>query len=64
MTENEKNNNLKALVHKMCITFYDQQLLFANGDEKDLEDSLMKKLDEYSFMQNQNDDVDNESVRY
>jgi hypothetical protein len=35
----------------MVLSFYDQKLIFENGDEKgdNLEDSLMKKLDEYSF---------------
>ena len=35
----------------MVLGFYDKKLIFENADEKsDLEDSLMKKLDEYSFM--------------
>lgn len=32
--------------------------MITNGAEGDLEDSLMEKLDEYSFMQNKTDDVD------
>jgi hypothetical protein len=33
-----------------------------NDEKSDLEDSLMKKLDEYSFMQNKTDDID--KIRY
>lgn len=42
----------------MCLIFYDLKLI--NGTaEGDLEDSLMEKLDEYSFMQNgKTEDVD------
>jgi hypothetical protein len=38
-------------------------MIFGVGEEKnDIEDSLMNKLDEYSFMQNKTDDVD--KIRY
>ena len=38
-------------------------MIFGNAEEKDeIEDSLVDKLDEYSFMQNKSDDVD--KVRY
>jgi|TARA_B110000305_G_C19425563_1_gene633399 hypothetical protein len=42
----------------MCLIFYDLKLINAPA-EGDLEDSLMEKLDEYSFMQNgKTEDVD------
>ena len=48
----------------MCETFYDTKLVYGDKEEsqKDLEDSIMNKLDEYSFMQNKTDDVD--KIRY
>ena len=42
----------------MCITYYDTRMIYGGKDEKDLEDSLLNKLDDYSFMQNKIDDVD------
>ena len=46
-----QSTKLKDLINKMVLSFYDQKLIFENTEEKnDLEDSLMKKLDEYSFM--------------
>ena len=46
----------------MCETYYDMKLIFGSVEDKDLEDSLMNKLEEYSFAQNKSDDVD--KVRY
>lgn len=47
----------------MCTTYYDTKLIFGTIDDKDLlEESLMNKLDEYSFAQNKSDDLD--KVRY
>lgn len=46
----------------MCETYYDMKLIFGSIEEKDLEDSLMNKLEEYSFAQNKSDDVD--KIRY
>ena len=51
------------LIKKYSLSYYDTTMIFGNTDEKaDIEDSLMNKLDEYSFMQNKTDDVD--KVRY
>lgn len=47
---------LKELINQMCLSYYDLKLIF--GDKDDLENSLMDKLDDYSFMQNKTDDVD------
>ena len=65
MPEAEKNKNasvaqLKELINKMCLTYYDMKMIV--GGNSDLEDSLMEKLDDYSFMQNKTDDVD--KVKY
>lgn len=46
----------------MCETYYDMKLIFGSIEEKDLEDSFMNKLEEYSFAQNKSDDLD--KVRY
>ena len=49
-TDDEK---YKTLINDFCLTYYDQNLILSGKEEdKDLEDSLMNKLDEYSFMQN------------
>lgn len=63
--ESEKNvdssvANLKELINKMCLTYYDMKMIF--GGKDDLDSSLMDKLDDYSFMQNKTDDVD--KVKY
>jgi hypothetical protein len=51
------------LVKETCETYYDTKLIFGNIEDKDLlEDSLMNKLEEYSFAQNKSDDLD--KVRY
>jgi hypothetical protein len=42
--------------------YYEMKLIFPEKEEGDLEDSLMNKLDEYSFMQNKSDDID--KVKY
>jgi hypothetical protein len=34
------------------------KLIFPSKEDGDLEDSLINKLDDYSFMQNKSDDVD------
>mgnify|MGYP006893258641 CR=1 FL=1 len=47
----------------MCLTFYDDKLIFDGDAEKELlEESLINKLDDYSFTQNKADDID--KVRY
>lgn len=48
----------------MCLSFYDQKLIYGDKDaEKELlDESLMNKLDEYSFAQNKTDDID--KIRY
>ena len=51
---------LKELVNQMCLSYYDLKLIF--GEKDDLDNSLMEKLDDYSFMQNKTDDVD--KVKY
>lgn len=54
---------LKDLIKKYTETYYDTKMIFGTSDDKgDIEDSLMNKLDEYSFMQNKSDDVD--KIRY
>ena len=60
-TEKEKSV-IKSLVKEMSETYYDMKLIFGSIEDKDLEDSLMNKLEEYSFAQNKSDDVD--KVRY
>ena len=44
----------------MCLNYYDLKLILADKD--DLENSMIDKLDDYSFMQNKTDDVD--KVKY
>jgi hypothetical protein len=46
----------------MCEAYYDMKLIFGSIEDPDLEESLMNKLEEYSFAQNKTDDVD--KVRY
>lgn len=51
---------IKELINQMCLSYYDLKLIF--GEKDDLENGLMDKLDDYSFMQNKTDDVD--KVKY
>lgn len=53
---------IKALVREMCETYYDMKLIFGSIEDKDLEDSFINRLEEYSFAQNQSDDID--KIRY
>lgn len=50
------------MVREMCETYYDMKLIFGSIEDKDLEDSFLNRLEEYSFAQNQSDDVD--KIRY
>lgn len=61
-TENKEaeKDNLKRLINDMCLNYYDLKLILADKD--DLENSMIDKLDDYSFMQNKTDDVD--KVKY
>jgi hypothetical protein len=61
ITDNLENNTkeeLRSLIHKACTIYYDMKLIFPSKEEGDLDDSLLNKLDDYSFMQNKSDDVD------
>ena len=49
-------SKLKDLVNEMCLSYYDVKMIFPA--DSDLDESLANKLDEYSFMQNKNDDID------
>lgn len=55
-------STITDLVKEMSTTYYDMKLIFGSIEDKDLEDSLMNKLEEYSFAQNKSDDID--KVRY
>ena len=60
----EHKTKLKTLVKDYLLAYYDTKLIFGDTtDDKDiLEESLVDKIDGYSFAQNKADDVD--KVRY
>ena len=55
---------IKKLISDFLLAYYDTKLIFGNTeDDKDiLDESLVDKIDGYSFAQNKADDVD--KVRY
>lgn len=58
--------SIQNLIKEMCLAYYDQKLVFGDKDaEKELlDESLMNKLDDYSFAQNKGDADEVEKVRY
>lgn len=54
----ENKEKLEDIINKTCLIFYDMKMILTVKEDSDFEDSLMNKLDDYSFMQNKTDDVD------
>lgn len=56
--DSASKEQLQGLISRACQIYYDMKLIFPSKEDGDLEDSLINKLDDYSFMQNKSDDVD------
>ena len=48
--ESNTKEELQTLITKACMIYYDMKLIFPTKEDGDLEESLLNKMDDYSFM--------------